>query len=317
MTIDFTEIPPANSSDGKQDRFELFAREMLKTIGFEILEQPDRGADGGKDILVSETLRGINKNHPLTWLVSAKHHAHSGKSVTPSDETNIRERVDALGADGFLGFYSTLPSSGLNGLLVGLQNHIRVDHFDSAAIERYLTTNRLLANTFRSFLPQSYQLFHSTGGYQDSDLVFPIVHFRRVQNPQTRQYDNMVTPHVEIRGNRVLKNVLYSIEESKYTYTGHNPVLAKNHLEMTLYLDTETGLKPFPIPECEEPFFNIHCLIASDIGTFSQNTTVNITRNPLGFAVQHSSISRGGRLIYTRHTTPGNLNAEFVEQVHV
>jgi hypothetical protein len=127
----------------------------------------------------------------------------------------------------------------------------------------------------------------------------------------------MVTPHVEIRGNRVLKNVLYSIEESKYTYIGHNPVLAKNHSEMTLYLDTETGLKQFPIPEREEPFFNIHCLIASDIGTFSQNTTVNITRNPLNFTVQHSSISRGGRLIYTRHATPGNPNAEFVEQVHV
>ncbi len=317
MTLDFSEIPPANSSEGEQDRFELFAREMLQTIGYEILEHPDRGADGGKDLLVSETLQGINKNHPMKWLVSAKHHAHSGKSVTPTHEANIRERVDALAADGFLGFYSTLPSSGLNSLLVGLENHIRVDHFDSAAIERHLTTNRLLANTFRLFFPESYQRFHSLGGYQDADLVFPIIHFRRVQNPSTRLYDNMITPHVEIRGNRVLKNVLYSIEESKYTYTGHNPILAKNHSEMTLYMDTETGLQKFAIPNRDEPFFNIHCLIASDIGTFSQNTTVNVTQNPPNFIVHHTTVSRANKLIYTSHRMPGNPNGDAIEQLHV
>lgn len=315
MTINFTEIPPANSSNGEQDRFELFAREMLQTIGFEILEQPDRGADGGKDLLVRETLRGINKNHPIKWLVSAKHHAHSGKSVTPSDETNIRERVDALSADGFLGFYSTLPSSGLNSLLIGLENHLRVDHFDSAAIERHLTTNRLLANTFRSFLPQSYQHFHSTGGYRDSDLVFPIINFRRVQDPLSRQFDNMITPHVTIRGNRVLKNVLYSIEESKYTHTIHNPVLAKSHAEMTLYMDTETCLNKFAIPERDEPFFRIHCLVASDVGTFSQNTTVNISKNPLNFVVQNTIVSRGDRLIYSCHSNP--WDGKVVEHLHV
>lgn len=34
--IDFTEIPLANSGDSKQDTFELFAREFLAALGFEI-----------------------------------------------------------------------------------------------------------------------------------------------------------------------------------------------------------------------------------------------------------------------------------------
>ena len=32
--IDFTEIPKANIADGKQDMFELFAREFFNALGF-------------------------------------------------------------------------------------------------------------------------------------------------------------------------------------------------------------------------------------------------------------------------------------------
>ena len=176
MIIDFKEIPAANSSDGEQDHFELFSREFLKALGFEILEQPDRGADGGKDLLIQESLRGINKDHAIKWLVSAKHFAHSGNSVRPSDEINIRERVEKFNADGFLGYYSTLPSAGLNGTLTGLEGRILTDHFDCASIERHLTTNRLLGDVFRRFFPVSYQSFHQSGGYRDSDHCLSLIH---------------------------------------------------------------------------------------------------------------------------------------------
>jgi hypothetical protein len=45
--------------------------------------------------------------------VSCKHFATSGKSVGPDDESNITDRVRHHGADGFIGFYSTMPSAGL------------------------------------------------------------------------------------------------------------------------------------------------------------------------------------------------------------
>lgn len=58
--IDFKEIPPGNSSDGEQDKFELFARDFLKEIlNFTIVSSPNRGADGGKDILCEEIQKGI------------------------------------------------------------------------------------------------------------------------------------------------------------------------------------------------------------------------------------------------------------------
>ena len=108
--IDWTEIP-----DG--DAWELFARDMLATLGFVIEVGPGRGADAGRDLVVSEQLKGCLANKKFTWLVSCKHYATSGKSVGPSDEQNITDRLRQHGASGFLGFYSTMPSSGLVGRL--------------------------------------------------------------------------------------------------------------------------------------------------------------------------------------------------------
>ena len=45
--------------------------------------------------------------------MSCKHKAHSGNSVAPDDEANIRDRVETHACTGFIAFYSTLPSSGL------------------------------------------------------------------------------------------------------------------------------------------------------------------------------------------------------------
>ncbi|TWT94937.1 restriction endonuclease [Neorhodopirellula pilleata] len=316
MIVDFKEIPAANSSDGQQDQFELFAREFLQGMGYTILEQPDRGADGGKDILVQESLRGINKSHDIKWLVSAKHYAHSGGSVKPTDEINIRERVERFNADGFLGFYSTLPSTGLNGTLTGLVAHILTDHFDSAAIERYLTTHKSLGDVFRRFFPASYQSFQKSGGYRDSDLCFPIVDFKLIQDAKTKQF-GPVTPLVSLHGEHVLKNVRYSIEESLYTITLQNPVLSRSNGEITLYLDTDTALNTFSIPERENPFLSIHCLVATDRGTFSQNTTAVVTTNPPTFDLQHTSVHRGDRMLFTRHKAHGTNPPQYVDTVHV
>src|SRR5688572_5681833 len=111
MLIDFKEI----RRDGED--WESFARDFLVELGFSVDTPPDRGADGGKDILLLEQLEGRLNNYPFRWLVSCKHNAHSGKSVNEQDEPNIVERVKSFRAEGFLGFYSTLPSTGLSNRL--------------------------------------------------------------------------------------------------------------------------------------------------------------------------------------------------------
>lgn len=152
--LDFCEIPEAGKATGKQDSFELFAREVLEAMGFSILQGPARGADGGKDIIVEETRPGLLGTTRLKWLVSCKHFAFSGKSVRPEDEKNIFERVSAAKCQGFIGFYSTLASSGLSELLIQ-QTQIQSKLFDHEEIERHLISSPAGPQLIKRYFPVS------------------------------------------------------------------------------------------------------------------------------------------------------------------
>ena len=110
--LDFKEIPTPTGG-ATRDQFELFAREFLEFAGFKVIVGPDRGPDGGRDLVVQEARTGVAGETLINWLVSCKHKAHSGTSVTPDDEPDIHDRVRTHGCQGFIGFYSTIPSSGL------------------------------------------------------------------------------------------------------------------------------------------------------------------------------------------------------------
>lgn len=154
--IDFKEIPQANAASGIQDSFELFARDFLSTLGYTISSDPNRGADGGKDLAVEEKRVGIGGETIIRWLVSCKHKAHSGQSVSPSDEGNIRDRVEAHQCDGFMGFYSTLPSSGLAGVLDGLKDKIQCQTYDKEKIESQLLQSSKCSVLAKRYFPRSY-----------------------------------------------------------------------------------------------------------------------------------------------------------------
>jgi hypothetical protein len=152
--IDFTEIP------FDSDLWELFSRDFLHEMGFHIETPPDRGADAGKDMLVTEEIEGRVFKGRFRWLVSCKHFAKSGKSVNESDdEPNIRERMEAFGCQGFLGFYSTLASAGLNNRLRQLRDEGKIQEyriFDHEMIENYLVTVGFSELMLRYF-PASYR----------------------------------------------------------------------------------------------------------------------------------------------------------------
>lgn len=153
--LEFTEIPSAQSGPYR-DRFEFFAREFLIAEGFRIVEQPDRGADGGRDIIVEEDRLGPGGSNVVRWLVSCKHKAHSGSSVTPADEPNVRDRLGTHRCHGFVAFYSTLPSSGLGQTLSALRPTLEYLQLDSDAIERKLLDSprgRVLA---ARYMPRSF-----------------------------------------------------------------------------------------------------------------------------------------------------------------
>lgn len=155
--VDFKEIPQANTGEGDQDTFELFGRDFFFCLGFQIEAGPNRGADGGKDLVIAEPLLGIISKKATRWLVSCKHYAHSGGSVLDADETDIPGRIEKFYCDGFIGFYSTLPSSGLANTLERLQDRFLIEVFDSARIEHYLVSEGRLRFVLQRHLPVSYK----------------------------------------------------------------------------------------------------------------------------------------------------------------
>jgi hypothetical protein len=151
--INFTEL----GKDG--EKWEAFARDFLSELTFIIETPPNRGADQGRDMLVVEKLSGTLNSYPMRWLVSCKHFAVGAKSVGESDEPNIRERMDSFATDGFLGFYSTLPSASLINRLETLKKERKIRDFqifDGAMIENYCIRvgySKLLMRYF----PESYK----------------------------------------------------------------------------------------------------------------------------------------------------------------
>lgn len=153
--IDFAEI------EKNGEIWELFARDFLTELGFYIESSIDRGPDGKKDIIVSENLKGNLGKYKFKWLVSCKHFANrkSSNSVTEENEPNILERVKSFKCDGFIGFYSTVPSSGLNTRLNQLKESSDIKDyriFDYKLIENKLITIGFSELLMRYF-PISYK----------------------------------------------------------------------------------------------------------------------------------------------------------------
>jgi len=159
--VDFTEVPLANIGSGSQDTFELFARDFLAALGFEVEEGPSRGADGGKDLIILEPLTGLVQSTKRRWLVSCKHFAHSGDSVGDNDEINIPGRVRRFKCDGFMAFYSTIPSSGLMRTLNSHKDEMSIEVWDKERIEEKLVSDSRLQTVFERYFPQSHKMWRS------------------------------------------------------------------------------------------------------------------------------------------------------------
>ena len=144
--LDWTEIISG-------DDWELFARDFLIELGFVVENDPSRGPDGGQDLIVSEQLTGKFYAEKITWLVSCKHYAKSGSSVGSKDEQSISDRLKQHKAKGFIGFYSTMASTGLANRLSGLEFPYQI--FDGRKIESHFVTTGLSRLALRYF-PDSY-----------------------------------------------------------------------------------------------------------------------------------------------------------------
>lgn len=157
MIFDFREIPRANGGDGLQDTFELFCRDFFDSMGFIIEDHPDRGADGKKDLIISEKRIGILAETNIRWLVSCKHFAHSGKSVSDTHEPDISDRLLSHKCQGFIGFYSTIPATSLTNKLKN--GNFQYSIFDKERIESHLLETIKGKKIAQRYIPKSYKNF--------------------------------------------------------------------------------------------------------------------------------------------------------------
>jgi putitive lysogenic conversion protein (hypothetical protein) len=111
--------------------WEFFAADFLGAKGYIIESPPARGADNGKDMIVSFKEK--------RYIVSCKHFIHSNKSVTEKDEASFLERTKQHKANGFIGFYSTLVSQNLLDRLIGCRD----DNFDFIIFDKDSISNYL------------------------------------------------------------------------------------------------------------------------------------------------------------------------------
>lgn len=175
--LNFKEIPQANLSNGEQDEFELFARDFFAYLGYKIISEPDRGQDGGKDILIQESRIGIGGETKLLWLVSCKHFAHSNsgksKAVGVDDEINVSDRIKSNRCDGFIGFYSTIASSGLTQKLERLSENDRKEFkiFHRGNIEEILFKVPEGLQIARRYFSKSMQLWDESNNFTESTSI--------------------------------------------------------------------------------------------------------------------------------------------------
>lgn len=149
--LDFCEFPVNGEA------WEQFAREFLLEMNLRLKTTTGRGADQGKDLVVEEVLTGTFTDHSRSWLVSCKHNAHSDKAVGIDSESNIIDRVTQCGARGFIGFYSTVPSSALVERLDDYRQRGQIEAFelfDNRRIESILL-QRSLTRLISTFFPIS------------------------------------------------------------------------------------------------------------------------------------------------------------------
>lgn len=135
--LNFREIAPAAGKSTDPDQFEKFSKIFLeKVIGGRITKGPSRGADGGIDLRLEIQEGGVS----VSKLISCKHYAHSKESVGIADEIDISDRLASFGCSVFVGFYSTIATTGLEQKLerLRMEKGINFELFNNEDIETLL-----------------------------------------------------------------------------------------------------------------------------------------------------------------------------------
>lgn len=161
--LDFREICSANSTHSSvvnspigisnyPDDFELFCQEFFGLVKrFRIFRTVSRGPDLGIDLGVEET----TPDGTIRWLVSCKHYSHSGSSISEESDRGIVETVGSWDCQGFIPFYTGVPSTKLSQHISGAEKFIKVERYYKERIERELLDSSIGTVLASRYFPKS------------------------------------------------------------------------------------------------------------------------------------------------------------------
>ncbi|MHA1150720.1 MAG: restriction endonuclease [Promethearchaeota archaeon] len=135
MPIDFSNITG--------EEFELFCRDLLESLGLDIIEGPARGSDRKKDMIIRYTQKDkIGRIQDYILLVQCKNKSKSQKSVYEKDLGDIRSACKLHNTNGYFLISSTVPSTSAQDILRAIdeEGQYFTHYWDQYQIERYLSS---------------------------------------------------------------------------------------------------------------------------------------------------------------------------------
>ncbi len=137
MPIDFSRL--------SCEEFEFFCRDLLESLGVQILEGPARGPDRKKDLIIQYKIKDIiGREKQYKFLVQCKNKAKSQKSIYESDLGDIRTTCKIHDTEGYLLITTTIPSVSVQNILkaINKEGNYYTHYWDNKAIEKYISESK-------------------------------------------------------------------------------------------------------------------------------------------------------------------------------
>lgn len=124
------------------EAFELLCRDLLESLGIDIIDGPARGPDQKKDMIIHYTLKDkIGRIQKYEFLVQCKNKAASQKSIYEKDLGDIRSACQNHNTNGYFLITSTIPSVTVQGILKAINNEGQyfTHYWDKYLLEKYIS----------------------------------------------------------------------------------------------------------------------------------------------------------------------------------
>lgn len=188
FAVDFREI---DSRDGFQ--FERFVEDLLRSLGWTIIQGAGVGPDGGRDLLVSTTeVSATGREFTRRYVVQCRHLAASGRSVAPGDLGHFGLVPEKHGASGWLLVTSTrLTADAVTTIDAARRAHPgnEYDYWDAERLRSELAKDACRP-VFRQYLTKSYANAAGILAPSRAELISALSELRKSDDRFSRAFND-------------------------------------------------------------------------------------------------------------------------------